>query len=51
MKDKHWIKVWELVEGKPQTLLNFTFDQLLKCGIDAHFDTVEAISAMAAGES
>ena len=34
MQEKHWIKVWKLVDAQPQTLLNFTFQQLLQAGID-----------------
>lgn len=30
MQEKHWVKVWGLVEGQPSTLLNFTFYQLLQ---------------------
>jgi hypothetical protein len=30
MQEKHWVKVWSLVDGQPSgTLLNFTFNLLL----------------------
>ena len=51
MQEKHWVKVWGLVEGQPPTLLNFTLNSLLQQGIDQHFDRVEEISAFAAGEA
>lgn len=51
MQEKHWVKVWGLVEGQPSTMLNFTFYQLLQQGIDQHFDRVEEISAFAGGEA
>ena len=51
MQDKHWAKVWSLVDGPPNTLLNFNLHQLLQAGIDTHFEKVEEISAFAAGES
>jgi len=51
MQEKHWVKVWSLVEGQPSTLLNFSFHSLLQQGIDAHFERVEEISAFAAGEA
>lgn len=52
MQEKHWVKVWSLVDGQPSgTLLNFTFNLLLQQGIDAHFEQCEVISAFAAGEA
>ena len=51
MQEKHWVKVWALVDTPPATLLAFTLDQLLKQGIDAHLERVEEISASAAGEA
>lgn len=51
MQDKHWAKVWGLVDGPPQTLLNFNLHQLLSAGVDTHFEKVEEISAFAAGEA
>lgn len=52
MQEKHWVKVWQLVDGQPSgTLLNFTFNLLLQQGIDAHFEQCEIISAFAAGEA
>jgi len=51
MQDKHWAKVWGLVEGPPSTLLNFNLHQLLQAGVDSHFEKVEEISAFAAGEA
>jgi len=43
--------VWGLVDGPPQTLLNFNLHQLLSAGVDAHFEKVEEISAFACGEA
>jgi dynein heavy chain len=51
MKEKHWVKIWSLVEGQPPNLHSFTFNLLLQCDIAAHLDTVEEISAMATGEA
>ena len=51
MQEKHWVKVWSLVEGQPSTLLNFSLHSLLQQGIDAHLEKVEEISAFAAGEA
>jgi dynein heavy chain len=51
MQDKHWVKVWALVESQPSTLLNFTFNQLIEAGIADHLEKVEEYSASAAGES
>jgi len=51
MQDKHWAKVWSLVDGPPSSLLNFNLQNLLTAGIDTHFEKVEEISAFAAGEA
>jgi hypothetical protein len=51
MQEKHWAKVWALVDGPPQTLLNFTLQDLLSAGVDSHFEKVEEISAFACGEA
>jgi len=51
MQEKHWQKVWSLVETQPATLMNFPLTQLLQQGIENHFDKVEEISAFAAGEA
>jgi hypothetical protein len=52
MLNKHWLKVWQLVDGQPSgSLGNFTFNLLLSQGIDAHFEQCEIISAFAAGEA
>jgi hypothetical protein len=41
MQDKHWAKVWALVDPTPTQRITFTFKQLLQSGIDQHFEDVE----------
>jgi hypothetical protein len=50
MVEKHWQKVWALVDGTPAIRQSFPLKSLLDAGIDAHFDEVEIISAFAGGE-
>ena len=50
MQEKHWQKIWALVDGTPAVRQSFPLKSLLDAGIDAHFDEVEIISAFAAGE-
>lgn len=50
MQEKHWQKIWALVDNTPAIRQSFPLKSLLDAGIDAHFDEVEIISAFAGGE-
>lgn len=52
MQEQHWAKIWALCDSPPTaSLVAFTLDQLLDAGIANHLETVEAVSATAAGEA
>jgi hypothetical protein len=51
MQEKHWTKIWALVDATPTNFIGFPLNQLLMHGIDQHFEAVEEISATASGEA
>ena len=46
MQQRHWNKVFALLDGTPPTSLrSFNFQQLLSDNVDQHFEKIEEISA------
>jgi len=53
LKDKHWLKILELIEGGTSLLgkVSISFQELASLGIKNYFSEIEEISAKASGES